>query len=206
MSVVKIIDDVTEWAQSEICNRVKLKEPPPNDAAAVDQGYQYKTVTPQAFSLFVPAKDKLPPGIVSPVPSLCVRVVEGQDTLDGRGGSIVLQFVFSTWDVGTHGLDLFDRQKDGSYKRWSGQEAADYFCANADGWRDAWNFVDTALRELESHTDVAGYELDRQSPIEYGPLADQDGIPDYFPFWFCWVQFTLKYTLIRNIEKVEEYL
>lgn len=206
MSVVKILDDVTAWAQANICDKIKLKVPPENDAEAVDEGYEYQLVNPTAFPLFVPAKDKLPPKVISPLPSLCVRFMEGADALDGSGGSIKLQLMFSTWDVGLHGDDIFIRQADGSFQRWSGPEADAYFRRSGGGWRDAWNFVDIALREIESSTTVAGYEIDRKASVQYGPLAEQDNIPDFYPFWFCWVTFTLKYPLIRNVKDIQEFL
>ena len=47
MDIVQIIDDVTEWAQANICDKVQLKVPPENDADAVDENYEYELVTPQ---------------------------------------------------------------------------------------------------------------------------------------------------------------
>lgn len=205
MSIVKIIDDVTAWSQVNICDKIKLKVPPDDDAGAVDAGYSYKLVNPAAFPLFVPAKDKLPPNIISPIPSLCVRFLDGSDTLDGNGGSINLQFAFSTWNVGLHGEDIFHKQVDGSFKQWSEEQAQEYFKRTGTGWRDAWNFVDIALRAIGSTTKIAGYELDRSTAVQYGPLAEQDNIPDYYPFWFCWVNFRLKYPLIRNVD-IEKFL
>lgn len=206
MSVVKILDDVTAWAQKEICDRVKLKAPPDDDNAPVDEGYEYTLVNPTAFTLFTPTKDKLPPKVISPIPSLCVRFVEGSEAFDGSGGSITMQLMFSTWEVGLHSKDILIPQEDGSFKQWTGAEADAYFRRGYDGWRDAWNFVDVALRAIESRTHVAGYEIDRQSPVDYGPLSEQEAIPDYYPMWFCWVQFTLKYPLVRNVEDIENLL
>lgn len=204
MSIVKILDDVTAWVQENICDKIKLKAPPDDDTEAVDAGYEYRLVTPAAFSLFVPTKDKLPPAILAPIPSLCVRFMEGSDALDGSSGSINLQFAFSTWDVGLHSRDIFYKLPDGSFKR--GAKEADFFKLTGSGWRDAWNFVDLALREIESTTSIAGYELDRSTAVQYGPLAEQENIPDYYPFWFCWVNFTLKYPLIRNVDDIQKYL
>lgn len=206
MSVVKIIDDVTEWAQANICDRVKLKAPPEDDTAAVDEGYEYTLVTPSAFPLYVPARDKLPPSIVSPIPSLCVRFISGEDNLSASNGAITMQLCFSSWDVGKHGADMFLPQKDSTFKRWTGEEADAYFKRSADGWRDAWNFVDVALREIENRITIAGLEIDRSTPVRYGPLAEQQEIPDFYPFWYSWIEFSLKYPLIRNIEDFQKYL
>ena len=65
MSIVNTLDSVTEWVQENICNGVTLKAPPESDQAPTDAGYEYKRVTPTAFPLFVPLKDKLPPAVLS---------------------------------------------------------------------------------------------------------------------------------------------
>ena len=204
MDIVQIIDDVTEWAQANICDKVQLKVPPENDAAAVDENYEYELVTPTAFALFVPQKDKTPPKVKSPIPSLCVRFVEGEDLLDGSGGSVGIQFMLSTWDLGIHSFDRFTQTGPLSYRRDDGTERI--FQRNYDGWRDAWNFMDTARRALESTTNVAGHEIDVTSGIHYGPLEEQDGTNDFYPFWFCWINFTLKYPLTRNVRDCTELL
>lgn len=203
MDIVQIIDDVTEWAQVNICDKVQLKVPPENDADAVDADYEYELVTPTAFALFVPQKDKTPPKVKSPIPSLCVRFVEGEDLLDGSGGSIGLQMMLSTWDLGLHSKDLFCKTDNPlEYRR----NDSPYFRRTTEGWRDAWNFLDVARRALESTTNVAGHEIDVTSGIHFGPLEEQDGTNDFYPFWFCWINFTLKFPLARNVQDCTEYL
>lgn len=205
MDIVRIIDDVTKWAQANICDKVQLKVPPENDADAVDENYEYELVTPAAFALFVPQKDKTPPKVKSPIPSLCVRFVEGEDLLDGSGGSIGIQLMLSTWDLGIHSRDLFyPTGNRNEFRQDDGSEPI--FQRNYDGWRDAWNFLDTARRALESTTNVAGHEIDVTSGIHFGPLEEQDGTNDFYPFWFCWLNFTLKYPLTRNVRDCTEYL
>lgn len=204
MDIVQIIDDVTEWAQANICDKVRLKVPPENDADAVDADYEYQLITPTAFALFVPQKDKTPPNVVSPIPSLCVRFVEGEDLLDGSGGSVGMQFMLSTWDLGLHSFDRFHRTGPLSYQRDDGTERI--FQRSYDGWRDAWNFMDTARRAIESTTNIAGHEIDVSAGVHFGPLEEQDGTNDFYPFWFCWINFTLKYPLARNVRDCSEYL
>ena len=177
MSIVKILDDITAWAQRDICSKIMLKVPPSN-AEPNDHAYEYRVVNPQAFTMYVPTEDKLPKGVPSAFPSLCVRFLEGGDDLASKTGTIGIQFLLSTWNPGTYGEDTFQR--------------------NADGWRDIWNFVDIVARSLEQVTSIAGYEIDPAVPIKYGPLAEQESIPDFYPFWFAWVSFQLKYPLMRN--------
>jgi hypothetical protein len=76
-----------------------------------------------------------------------------------------------------------------------------------DGWRDAWNFVDIALRAVES-TVVIGNEftIDRSSPVKYGPLVEQDAIVESYPFWYAWISFKVNYNLRRNVAELQNLL
>ena len=203
MSVVHLIDTLTEWARQNICTQIKLKQPPQN-MEPNDSGYSYEEVNPVAFSMYVPSSEKLPPNIHSPFPSLCVRFIKGADSLaDGEGG-VNIQFCFSAWDPGIHGQDIFHPQEDGSFAR-QGPVYAEYE-RNADGWRDVWNFVDIALRAVESVTGIGGYTIDRKTPVEFGPLVEQEAVADYYPFWFAWISFRVNYPLWRNIEHLNQFL
>ena len=202
MSVVHVIDTLAEWARQNICERVTLKMPPDN-IEANDEGYTYKTVNPSVFPMYVPTSEKLPPSIHSPFPSLCVRFVKGADILTGSGGHLDVQFCFSAWDPGTHGQDVIHPNGDGTYTR--DPDSFEYG-RNGNGWRDVWNFVDTALRAVESVTNIGGYTIDRETPVEFGPLTEQEAIPDFYPFWFAWISFRVNYPLRRNIEDLQKYL
>lgn len=208
MAVVTILDGVTAWVREEICSQIRLKVPPADEQAATDAGYEYQLVTPAAFSLFVPTKEKLPPSVISPIPSVCVRILEGADDLSASTGSIGVQLCFSTWDPGTHGADVLKPVPGDSLRmqQWTGPEAEEYFDRNGDGWRDAWNLVDIALREIESRAFIAGYEIDRSTPVKFGPLSEQEAIPDFYPLWFAWVSFSLTYPLRRNNPSIETLL
>lgn len=210
MSVVHIIDSVTDWARENICAKIRLKAPPedaddPMDEAAAPD---YKLVQPAAFSMFVPTREKLPPGILSPIPSVCVRIDDGGDELANGRGSANIIMMFSAYDPGTHGADLYVPVpgQPGLFKRNTGPEADAHFKRNGDGWRDAWNFVDLALREIESAASIGGYVLDRSAPVKYGPLKDQEAVPDFYPYWFAWVSFSLSYNLRRNVPEYKELL
>ena len=86
MSIVNSIETVRDWLTAEVCPLVKLKLPDDN---ATDASYPYKLVNPAAFSLFVPSKDRTPPNIAAPIPSVCVQIVQGDDDLPetSRSGS-----------------------------------------------------------------------------------------------------------------------
>ena len=149
MSIVNSIETVRDWLTAEVCPLVKLKLPDDN---ATDASYPYKLVNPAAFSLFVPSKDRTPPNIAAPIPSVCVQIVQGDDDLLQSARDIKIRLCFSAWDPGYHGPDIFKPKGDGSgtYIQQYNEAAASYFVKNGEGWRDAWNFVDTALRLIEN--------------------------------------------------------
>lgn len=207
MSVVCVLDAITAWVQENICTEIQLKVPA-EDREPTDAGYDYQLATPAAFPLYVPAKDKLPPNVRSPFPSVCVRFIEGDEKLTENSGTMGVQLCFSVWNPGEHGEDIF-RPVDGqpnARKRWTGPEAVAHFKRNGEGWRDAWNFVDIALRKLGNAIAVGDCELDRSTPIKYGPLTEQGEIVEAFPCWFAWVSFTVNYSLRRNVAEIENLL
>lgn len=208
MTVVGIIDTITDWARETICPQIRLKVPPDSETDATDADYVYQLANPAAFAMYVPTREKLPPNVLSPFPSICVRFMEGADDIGSFSGNIGIQLCFSAWDPGLHHKDILIPDKDNclEYRQWSGREADAYFRRTGDGWRDVWNMVDIALRELESTTNIGGLVIDRGTAVKYGPLAEQDNIPDYYPFWFAWVSFSVQYPVTRNIAGVEQFL
>lgn len=202
MSVVRLIDKLTEWAQQNICERIQLKVPPKNEAPN-DADYAFELTTPVAFPMYVPTEEKLPPTIRSNHPSLCVRFLNGEDAPASNSGSLTVQFCFSTWDPGLHRKDRFNPNGNGTFK----PDTAEKFQRSIDGWRDAWNFVDIARRAVESTVIISDeYTIDRTSPVEYGPLTDQNAIVESYPFWYAWISFKVNYNLRRNVVEIQNLL
>lgn len=206
ITVVSVIDTVTEWAEREICSKVKLKEPPPLDEVDAE-GYEYKLVNPACFSLFVPSTDKVTTD-QSPIPSLCVRVIDGEDSMTGDMGTITIEFNLSVWDPGTHSKDILGVDTSNSQKpmRQCGEKDGKDFQRNGEGWRDVWNWLDLTVRILESSSTIDGLAIDRASGVKWGPFSEQDSIPDFYPFWFTWVRFKVIRPLVRNIGEINEFL
>lgn len=205
MSVVKILDDVTDWAKHNICSKIELKVPP-KSGEPNDHDYDYKTARPVAFTMYVPTDDKLPKDIPSAFPSLCVRFIEGADDAANNKGSIGIQFLLSAWNPGTHSQERFTVQNNDPTQWAADSQAGEPFERNGDGWRDIWNFADIAIQAVESVTNISGYEIDRTVPVKFGPLTEQEAVPDFYPFWFAWVSFQLTYPLQRKIQDVQEFL
>ena len=206
MSVVHVIDTVTEWARANICDHILLKQPPADTDAAMDSGYEYTRVHPAAFPLYMPTAEKNPPNFHAPYPALCVGFTQGQDEAAAGQGMVDLQLLLSAWNPGVHGRDVLLPAGDNTFQVWSGEKAEAFFQRSAEGWRDVWNFADTALRAVESVTNIGGYAIDRTAPIKFGPLTEQESVPDLYPFWFAWISFRVTYPLRRNIQSINSFL
>ncbi|MCB6992898.1 hypothetical protein LI177_05285 [bacterium 210820-DFI.6.37] len=209
MSVVNILDRVTDWAQKEICDGMKFKMPPDGDPELQPnaEDYKYEEATPTCFPLYIPTQEKLPPKVLSSIPSAVVRILKGEDSISKSSGKLKLDICFSVWNPGTYGKDIFiPTDGTGTFRELTDEEAAGKFYINAGGWRDAWNWVDRGLRALESNTNISGIPIDRETSIEFGPLAEQEAIPDFYPMWFAWISFAVKYPLMRNDESLERFL
>ena len=205
MSFVKILDDVTDWARQHICSKIMLKAPPANGEPN-DHAYDYRVTNPVAFTMYVPTEDKLPKGIPSAFPSLCVRFLEATDDLATMTGTMGVQFLLSAWSPGTYGPDSLMIHPEDAFQWQAHSEEKVKFERNGDGWRDVWNFTDLAVSAVESVTNISGYEIDRTTAVKFGPLTEQEAVSDFYPFWFTWVTFQLKYPLLRNIDNTQEFL
>ena len=202
MSVVHVIDTLTNWARESICKEIKLKVPPAN-TEAMDSGYVYQLANPEAFPMYIPTGDKLPKGKFDH-PCLCVRFLSAQDDTSAKTGGMDVQIVFCVWDPGLHSEDVFNPNDDGSYTRQ--QPAETEFERNGSGWRDVWNFVDLAVSKLESVDSIGGCSIDKSTPFEYGPAKVDEAIADYYPFWYAELTFRVTYPLMRNNQDYEKYL
>lgn len=199
--IVTVIDTLTEWAKEHICSKVRFKVPPEN-GVAMDAGYSYKLENPEAIPMYAPPSDKLPKSIRFVHPSVCVRFLKAGDSVAKDEGYVDIQFLFSVWDPGEHGGDVYVPNGDGTYRT----QKDPLFEKGGSGWRDVWNFVDVARRALESVTSINGLSIDKGTDIEYGPITEQEAIVDFYPFWYSWLSFRLTYPLMRNNEDIEKFL
>lgn len=202
MSVVNTLDRITEWVQEKICNPVSFKVPP-KEKEPEGPGYEYERVTPAAFKWFVPSNDRLPPDIKTAFPSVCVRLNDGEDSFNTR--TMNFDMCFSVWNPGTHGSDIIEKMQDESYSQWKGDEAKEYYQRDNEGWREVWNWIDLALRELESVTNIGGGSIDRNS-IKFAPFKTNNEMVVFYPFWFAYISFTVETPLERNVPTFEGLL
>ena len=54
------------------------------------------------------------------------------------------------------------------------------------------------LRELQDALKEKG--------ITFGPVTEQDAVPDFYPYWFAWAEFSVEETLTRNPKSYQHLL
>lgn len=84
MTLVNSIDKIVSWLTENVCSKITLKLP---DDYRNDTGYDVVMVHPAAFPLYVPGKDRLPPNVAAPIPSVCVQLMEGSASSYRKRGS-----------------------------------------------------------------------------------------------------------------------
>lgn len=209
MTLVQTIDKVVGWLRSDVCPQISLKVP---DDYKNDADYDVQFTTPAAFPLYVPGKDRLPPSVPAPIPSVCVQLMEGDDDLIKRRRQLQIRLCLSCWNPGEHGGEIFRPRKNQtalggySYYRATG-EAAQTYARNMEGWRDSFNFADLVLRELEGTEYIDGLRLVKESGIKFGLFTEEGNIWDYYPYWHNWITFTLEAGVVaRTPAKYENLL
>ena len=200
MDLSGIILQITDWLNENVCPEVTLKVPAV-DKDPNDDTYEYQAVHPTAFPLFIPTRDKLPPNVKSNIPSICVQFIHGTDTSLAHEREVTVALGFGTWSPGCHKED------------WINASDPIAFRADMSGWMDAWNMVDIAARKIQS-TNYLGENLEvmLNEPFDYGPYRqpkenlDDEWQDSFYPFWFAYLQFKVRCTLLRNNPEFQKYL
>ena len=202
MTIAQCIEKVTDWLNESVCPKIKLKLPDDNQNG---KEYKVKAVNPTAFSMYQPGKDKLPPGVIAPFPSVVVQLLEGSDNMTESNGRMKLQLSFTAWNPGNHAGELTRATKtttasgsDDLVVQFGSVDSEQTFTRDAEGWKDVWNFVDRALREIENAEYMNGLRVVKELPITYGQFQQEGQISDLYPYWGAWAIFTIERGLART--------
>lgn len=206
MTLLESIDRITEWVQSEICDKIELKIP---DDYRNDASYPVEYIHPAAFPLYVPGKERLAPNVRAPYPSVCVQLMEGSDDLLKKSRLLQIRLCLCCWNPGTHGDEIFHPRTNAAalagrsyFRESAGVDQA--YRRNSDGWRDVFNLADLVLQEVEGTEYIAGHRLAKESPIKYGLFTEDGAIWDYYPYWHSWVSFSLEAGIVARVPKAYE--
>lgn len=209
MTLVQSIDKVVEWLRESVCPQITLKLP---DDYRNDGSYDVKFVNPAAFPLYVPGKDRLPPKVSAPIPSVCVQMEEGNDELKDRRRQFKIRLCLSCWNPGEHGAEKWHAQENEqalggfSFRRVDNGEDAEEYVRNMEGWRDSFNFMDLVLRELEGTEYINGLRLVKENGIKFGLFTEEGNIWDYYPYWHSWITFTLEVGVVSKTPEIYKNL
>lgn len=199
MTVVDSLQEIADWLNETSCKKYAFKVPPKDVKAKIDDRYDYEKVHPHAFPLFVPAVERMPPQVISSMPSVCVQLIQGEDNRIIGERELAINLGISCWNPGVHSNDIH-------YPKGKAPEIPEKFKLGEDGWLDVWNFADDILMKLESTSHIGNLELSMTKNITFGPYKEQDAIPDLYPFWFAWIQFSVKAAFLRNNGEEEQFL
>ena len=208
MTLVQSIDKVVDWLFESVCPQITLKLP---DDYKNDESYDVEFVTPAAFPLYVPGKDRLPPSVPAPIPSVCVQLMEGSDDLLKKKRQLQIRLCLACWNPGEHGTEMLIPRKNPaapggfSYYHATGETAKTY-ARNMEGWRDLFNFADLVLRELEGTEYIDGHRLVKEAGIKFGVFTEDGNIWDYYPYWHNWISFTLEAGVVTRTPAAYEDL
>ncbi len=208
MTLVETIDKLVAWLNESVCPQINLKVP---DDGTNDGGYDVEYTHPTAFPLYVPGKDRLPPSVPAPIPSICVQLIEGNDELKAKKRQLQIRFCLACWNPGEHGGEIWYPRKNDkalggfSFYRKTG-EAAETYTRNMEGWRDSFNFADLVLRELEGTEYINGLRLVKESGVKYGLFTEDGNIWDFYPYWHNWISFTLESGVAVRTPEIYENL
>ena len=207
MTLVKSIDSLVEWLNDKVCSQISLKLP---DDYRNDADYDVKFVNPTAFPLYVPGKDRLPPSVPAPIPSICVQFMEGSDDITKRQRRLNVRLCLACWNPGSHGSEILyprNNPETGGLSYYQQKnEAAQTYTRNMNGWRDAFNFADLVLREIENTEYIAGHRLVKELGIKFGLFTEDGNIWDYYPYWHNWISFTLEAGVVTKTPEIYENL
>lgn len=204
--LTETIQSVTDWLSTKVCKQVTLKLP---DDYKNDGEYAVKLVHPAAFPLYVPGKDRLPPTIPAPVPSVCVQLMEGNDDLFKKERILEIRLVLACWNPGTHGDEIYwpRANKDAlggySYYLKADEETVQTYTRNMEGWKDSMNFQNLVLNEIEKSEYMGGCRVVKENGIKFGLFSEDGDICDYYPYWHSWITFQLQTGLKQT--KPESY-
>lgn len=181
MAVIKQLEIIKKWLETEICPQFKFKQA---DDENVDDTYPYELVNPNVFILYVPPKELI--GEANRVPSICVQFDDGSESFSGAGGALNIRLQFATFNPGEHAEGGFQR--------------------NTEGWRDVWNLVDYIMERIRSVELIDGIRILKENGIKYGPISDQGQIPNFYPYYFAWMSFSVEYGIPSSKAQINDLL
>lgn len=202
MSVVDSLEAMASWLRDHACEGIELKPMDPD--APEDEAFDYRLVRPEVHTLMVPTHKHKPPGMIATVPAIVIQLLGCKD--DGRAQlrEMELRLSFTAFDPGIHSEDkiipIDGEASDSGFGPVYRLDDGRTFSVNYDGWRDAFNFMDHAVRVIENAGAIGDFPLKPGAEIKLGNYEFQDSADELYPFWLCWCSLTVLEPIVRNHE------
>ena len=170
LTKLEIIHELAEFLREHVAPNVKLKRSMDGE----DSAYMVDWVHPKIYEAALPMVGELPAdGVRQSAPSIVVAPTE---TIDGPTFSQGFHLLFCVWNPGNR-EDIDD---DG---------VAHGIRVSAQGWRDLILLQEKTVRALREAQCPIGMKL--ELPVRHSIYNRTKDTPDYYPYWWGWMQFSL---------------
>lgn len=177
MTVTGAIFALSEWLESEVCPRIKLKVP--SNERQTD-GYDYRLANPSVHKMYAPPSKLAGQLNQELCPGILVHLVDGEDRPRKSERDLKFRLLLSVWNPGLHPEDVS-----------AGDGDAPGFVANADGWADVWNFMDLLIDMLRNAEQIGGVlRVKAEDGFRFNPYKEDGAIIDFYPFFFAEIEFS----------------
>lgn len=170
MAIITILDELKDWLDKNICCNYQFKKEPSMEDAN-DENYPYALINPKAYIMYVPTGAK--------TPSVTIQIPNGEIGRFEKTGTATVRLLFATWDTGKH------------IENTKGVKS---FEISQEGWHDVFNFVNGTLRMLKNSTLLGEHiRIKHEDKIQFGQMSEKETMPNYYPYWCAWIEFTIQY-------------
>ena len=59
---------------------------------------------------------------------------------------------------------------------------------------------------IENAEYIGSLRVMKEDGITFGPVSEQDAVPDFYPYWFAWVEFSVEEPLTRTPKDYQHLL
>lgn len=172
MKVEHIMNDLTQWCQENICDKVHFLKPDERNAGT---GYTPEWINPTAFPMFIPSKDMLPPDVQTKYPAMCVQLIDGEDDLKEKKMSLDIRISLAIWNPGTYKVN----------------EAKYELTRDTSGAKEILRFLDFTKETLNKNMYIEGCRIDRDTPMKFGFFTQEETLVNAYPEWYAYITFRM---------------
>lgn len=164
-TIVDAVEAVSDWLEREVCPRLWLKVPQPQDPGEPEMAH------PRVHRMYVPTDKMLPAGD-SVHPSITVSVSATVRPLAAET-ELAVRLLVVTWSPGEHPGE-------------SDPPSQSPASPSPDGWADCYGVADAVVSALRRGHVIGGrIAVDIASGVKVEPYQEDGAIIDMWPYYCC---------------------